>query len=101
MIHYMALYRLEVCIKSRISVPVLVSEASMNFRKAQLISENSDVHVLDPPTPPRPFLKLWPSNAPQKRRHPLERELPVELADRVWGFVYGEASALLCFCTGI
>jgi hypothetical protein len=38
------------------------------------------------------LFKLWPNNTPQRHKK-LEAELPVELADRVWDFVYGEASA--------
>lgn len=66
--------------------------AMTSSRMAQPIPEKKGGHALGPSTPSHPFLKLWPSNTPERRRK-LEAELPVELADRVWGFVYGEPSA--------
>ena len=39
------------------------------------------------------LFKIMAEQYTPQRHKKLEAELPIELADRVWGFVYGEASA--------
>ena len=39
---------------------------------------------------PIPRYRLWPST-PSRKVEKLEQELPIELADRLWVFVYGRS----------
>lgn len=61
----------------------------MSKRKPLFTSSKSGIFSGDLIPPLEPILRLWPKSALHQTRK-LAIELPLEMADRVWGFAYGE-----------
>jgi len=61
----------------------------MSKRKPLFTSSKSGTSSGEFIPPFEPILRLWPKYALHHVRK-LAVELPLEMADRVWGFVYGE-----------